>query len=76
MAAPITTTATSLEGQLFEVIQAMQLLELAIPEAERPDQVTIAPDFEGLTATLTGTIPITFATGANGKMEVLAGTYL
>ncbi len=38
MAAPITTTAASLEGQLYEVSIAMQEAELAIDADTRPDQ--------------------------------------
>jgi hypothetical protein len=76
MAAAITTTATTLEGQAFEIVQALQILELAIPEADRPNQVTIDTDYEALTAALAVTIPISFVTIAAGKMEISANTYL
>ncbi|TAE54903.1 MAG: hypothetical protein EAZ76_07990 [Nostocales cyanobacterium] len=76
MAAPINTNATNLEGQVFEVMQALQSLELAVPTETRPNQVTINPDFEALTVALAVTLPITFVTGNGGRMEVSAGTYL
>ncbi|NET03081.1 MAG: hypothetical protein F6K61_21550 [Sphaerospermopsis sp. SIO1G1] len=76
MAAAVTTSATTIEAQVFEVVQNMQLLELAIPEDTRPNQVTIDPDTEAQTVTMTVTVPITNTIGAGGKMETSAGEYL
>lgn len=76
MAAAISTTATTLEAQAFEIAQEMQLKELAVPVETRPNNVSIDPDFEGLTMTISMTIPFTFTVGSAGKMEVVAGTYL
>lgn len=52
MAAAITTTSTTLEGQLFEVANAVQAAELALPEASRPNRITIGYDTETLTVTI------------------------
>ncbi|MFB2879645.1 hypothetical protein [Floridanema aerugineum] len=52
MAAAITTTSTTLEGQLFEVANALQASELALPEASRPNRISIAYDTENLGVTI------------------------
>ncbi len=75
MAAPITTTAASLEGQLYEVSIAMQEAELAIDADTRPDNVTINYDLENLQASITVTLPITLS-GAGGSATLAADTYL
>lgn len=75
MAAAFTTTATTLEGQILELVREAQQAELAIPADERPNNVTIAVDFEALQATLTVTIPITMSDTSSGII-VNAGTYL
>ncbi|MDG2990561.1 hypothetical protein L3556_06375 [Candidatus Synechococcus calcipolaris G9] len=75
MAAAITTSATSLEGQALECIRELQSLELAIPEADRPNNATIAVDFEALTATLSVTLPVTL-NGAGAAISITASPYL
>lgn len=75
MAASITTTATTLEGQLLEVARELVELELAIPTDTRPDNAQIAIDLENLTVTVTASLPITLSgTGAN--IAIAAGEYL
>jgi hypothetical protein len=76
MASAITFTATSLEAQIFEGVQQLQSLELATPTENRPNNVTIAHDFEGLQTTLTVTLPITYVTQSGGVQGVAAGTYI
>lgn len=61
-----TTTATTAPGQLLMVAQGIQALELAIDPATRPNNVTITPDLENGTATITATIPISPTVSANG----------
>lgn len=76
MAAAIVTTATTLEGQAFEIAQKLQELELAVPEETRPNQAAIDPDFEAQTMALSVTLPFTFSTNATGEMVIAPGTYL
>ncbi len=75
MAAPITTTATTLEGQVLEVARSLQELELNIPPDNRPNNVSIAPDFEALTVTISITLPIVLS-GTGNQVSFAAGTYL
>lgn len=64
MAAAITTSATTLEGQLFEVANALQAGELAQPEASRPNRVSITCDTENAAIAVTVTLDATMtATG-------------
>lgn len=73
MAASITTAATTLEGQIFETVCAAQALEYAIPEASRPNQVTIALDTEARTITLSATFEATVVnTGSDLKFTPVA----
>ncbi|NET70562.1 MAG: hypothetical protein F6K62_06140 [Sphaerospermopsis sp. SIO1G2] len=76
MAAAITTTAPSLEGQSFEIAQALQNLELQVPTDTRPDNVSIEHDLEAQTTTITITIPHTSVTDGSGSQIISAGTYL
>ena len=75
MAAAITTTATSLEGQLYEVAIAMQQAELAIDAASRPDNTQIGYDTENLLANITVQLPVTLS-GSGGAATFTASTYL
>jgi hypothetical protein len=76
MAASITTTSTSLEGQVFECIQALQLTEQTVTTEPIPNNVSIVPDIDGLQVVLGVTIPITFAIGTTGKMEITPVPYV
>ncbi|WP_413176515.1 hypothetical protein [Anabaena azotica] len=76
MAASVTTTATTLEGQVFECVQKLQLAEQAITTEPIPNNVTIAPDVDNLSVTLTVTLPMTFAVGTGGKMEITPTAYV
>jgi hypothetical protein len=53
MAAAIVTKSTTLEGQLFEIALAIQLAELQIPEADRPNRMTVDVTPEDKTASIT-----------------------
>jgi hypothetical protein len=75
MAAAITTTATTLEGQAFEILNALQDTELAQPEATRPNRVTVAYDTEALTVTLGLTMNIT-PSSAGGSRTFTPLAYL
>lgn len=76
MAAPITTTATTLEAQLVEVASAMVEAELAIAVETRPDNISITPDIENGLITITANLPAAFSAGAAGQIELNATAYL
>lgn len=76
MAAPIDSVATSLEGQLFEMANAVQSRELSIPEADRPNNVTVALDTEGGLVTIAATLPVSFTPDATGQMVVSVNPYI
>ncbi len=67
MAAPITTTATTLEGQLAEVAGALQTLEAA----ENLNRVTLAVNTEQGSVQITANLPATFSSAGDSiSMEV------
>lgn len=74
MAAPITSTATNLVAQLLEVAGAVQSAELAIPVETRPDNISLTPDTESNTITISATIPVTFAS-TGGAISFTAVDY-
>ena len=77
MAAAITTTATSVEKQLFEVAAAIQDLEQAAATADPTftPLLTLAIDAEGGTVTVTATLPAT-VTGTGGTLSFAPQEYL
>lgn len=77
MAAAITTTATSLEKQLFEVAGKMQELEVAATAAneEFEQLMNIAIDAEGGSVTLSITLPATIAS-TGGILTFTPAEYL
>ncbi|AFY62088.1 hypothetical protein [Synechococcus sp. PCC 6312] len=75
MAAAHITTSTTLEGQILELARVAQLAELAVPEEDRPDNITIQPDFEEQTVSLRVTLPIMIS-GAGGELTIEADEYL
>jgi hypothetical protein len=75
MAASVTLSANSLEGQIFEACRKLQELEFAVPEETRPNNITLAPDLEAGQISITITLPITLS-GSGGSMTLSAGTYL
>jgi len=76
MAAAIPTTATTLEGQMWEVANRIQNAELALPEAERPNAVTIGIDREANTITVTATFDATTTVNASGQLVIEPVAYL
>lgn len=75
MAAGITPIATTLEGQLFEIVRELQERELALPADTRPDRVQISLDVEAKEATMTVSLPISFSGTGNG-ISLAAQPYL
>lgn len=67
--------ATNLSAAFMEVAQIVAGSEQAIA-ANTPNNVTLAMDLEGGTATITSALPITTVTDATGKVIVTAADYL
>jgi hypothetical protein len=76
MAAAIDTTATTLEGQLWEVANRVQIAELNEPVETRPTNVTTTVDTENQTVSVTFTAPATFTISATGALIASPTPYL
>ena len=79
MASAITTTATTLEGQLLEIINAVQIAELN--SARNPNNTNAVPvaTFNSETNVFNATISLPVSaqvSTTDGKLEVMAATYL
>lgn len=68
--------STNKPAALLELAHLLQADEVAVPEATRPNNLTIAYDAEAGTATITATLPITFALDTNGKPVATATDYI
>lgn len=76
MAAAVSSTATTVEGQFLDIARELQVLEAAQSTDETPlNNVQIDTDIEAGTVTISATLPITLG-GAAGAMTMTAGTYL
>lgn len=77
MAAAIVTTATTLEGQLFEIVGAMQAAEVVKAAADPTFSplVTLATDAEGATVSVAATLPATVSSTA-GTLSFAPQAYL
>lgn len=75
MAAAITTTASTAEGQLLEVANSLNVLESALADENNLGLFNIAIDLEGKTATITATLNIE-ATSNGDKIELTAQEYV
>jgi hypothetical protein len=69
-------SATHASAALFELVGKLQLLELAVPEATRPNNASLSADQEAQTQTLSVSLPITTAVNAAGRPEDTATAYL
>ena len=76
MAASIETTATTLEGQLWEIALKTQLAELAIPVETRPNNIQTTVDTENQTVSITFSVPATFSVSAAGALVAIPTAYL
>lgn len=76
MAASVTSTATTLEGQLWELALQVQLAELAIPVETRPDNIQTRIDTEGQTISVTFSAPATFTVSDSGALVASPTVYL
>lgn len=76
MAATILTVGDSLEAQVLETVLALQLRELSMPAATRPNNTTITVDTEAKQVVLTVTMPVEMVVGATGQLELSAQPYV
>ncbi|MDZ8136323.1 MAG: hypothetical protein RM049_13605 [Nostoc sp. DedQUE04] len=76
MAASVTTVATTLEGQLWEVAVRAQIAELAIDPADRPNNIQTSIDTENQLVTITFSAPATFSVSAAGALVATPTAYL
>lgn len=75
MAAAITTTATSLEGQLYECALALVSAELALPIETRPDNAQVTFDVDNGTIAVAVSLASTM-TVVSGQARFAAIPYL
>ena len=76
MANAVSLTATTLEGQLWEAAVRTQVAELAIPVADRPNNVQTTIDTENQTVSVTFTAPATFSVNSSGALVASPTPYL
>jgi hypothetical protein len=76
MAASIASTATTLEGQLWEVALQVQLAELTIPVETRPNNIQVNVDTEGQTVSVTFSVPAQFTVSSSGALVATPVAYL
>ncbi|MEH2337097.1 hypothetical protein [Nostoc sp.] len=76
MAAAITTTATTLEGQLLEIAGHIQLGELAVPAETRPNNIQVTSDYENQLISVAFSCPMTLAVNSAGAIVAAPTTYL
>jgi hypothetical protein len=70
MAAPITTSASTLEGQVAEVIGALQIAEDGVTdETLKQNRVQIQFDIDNKEITVTATLPASFT--SNGAAQTM-----
>ena len=75
MAASVTTTATTLEGQILELVNTANSQEQALSDDLNQGLFNVAFDAEAATVTLSVTLNATF-TSNGAKVEVEAQEYL
>lgn len=75
MAASVTTLATTLEGQILELITTANDQESALPEESNQGRFTVSVDTEANEITVSATLLVNITTGANG-VTLAAEPYL
>ena len=75
MAAAITTSATTLEGQILECVNTANTQEQALADDANLGLFNVAIDSEAGTVNLTATINASFTTNGD-KIEITASPYL
>jgi hypothetical protein len=75
MAATVTLTATSLEGQVLEAASALQAAEASMPTETRKNFITITPNPDGGFVQIVANLPATMVTAAGG-LRLTADPYV
>lgn len=75
MAAPISSTATTLEGQLVEIVRAIEAAEKAVPEATRENRVSVGLDVDNGRISVSATLNATIS-GSGGQITFAPVSYL
>ena len=76
MAAPVSSSAATIESQFVDIARELQALEAAQSTDEAPlNNVQIDTDIESGTITVTATIPAVLG-GSAGAVTLTAGEYL
>ncbi|MCL6750066.1 hypothetical protein KBT16_03370 [Nostoc sp. CCCryo 231-06] len=76
MATGVTPVATILEGQLWEIAVRVQVAELAIDPATRPNNIQTTIDTENQTVSVTFSCPATFSLSSSGALVASPTAYL
>lgn len=76
MAVSITSNATSLEGQIWELAVHAQIAELAIDAATRPNNIQTNIDTENQLVSVTFSVPATFSLSSEGALVASPTPYL
>ena len=81
MPAPFVNTGSDLKSThmaaaLVEAATRLQSAELAIAADLRPNNVQVSQDLEGLTASITATLPVTVTLNTTGQPVLQASPYL
>lgn len=71
MTAAITTTSTTLEGQFLEISRELELAE----QAEGLNNISLSPNINSNSLTVTATVPITFS-GTGNQLSIAASEYI
>ncbi|MEM9977930.1 MAG: hypothetical protein AAF808_09910 [Cyanobacteria bacterium P01_D01_bin.2] len=76
MAAAVSSTATTAEGQFLDIARELQSLEAAQSTDDTPiNNVQLDTDIEAGTVTISATLPIALS-GSGGALTVTAQEYL
>ncbi len=76
MAANITLKSLSIEGQLFELLNQMQLKESLLTGTNAVNQIRLSIDTDTLSCSFSGTLEIALSVDNSGSVIVTPKVYL
>lgn len=76
MATSITLKSATLEGQLFELLNQMQLKESLASITNPVNQVRLSIDTDTATASFSGTLNLALSVDSTGQLIITPKTYL
>ncbi|NEU77394.1 hypothetical protein PI95_034225 [Hassallia byssoidea VB512170] len=76
MAAAITSTATTLEGQLWEAALRVQFAELSMPAETRLNNIQVNTDTENQVLSIVFSAPASFTLSSDGALVAAPTPYL